>query len=183
MPLLLGLLAGAVLLFVFSPERGGRGSAGLNETGVARSPTSRDRLSGASAGGQTPSLVAPPAAVARPLTPFREPPRSVPEKAGGPTRSASAPVKSVPPKGAAKTAAASVPLLPALVLQAISERNSHPIAIISDQLVKEGDLIGRARVLRIGEDSVEVLLESGRKEIVRFAPPPPPEPSASPDAN
>ncbi len=74
-------------------------------------------------------------------------------------------------------------LTPALVLQAISERDSRPIAIINDQLVREGDKVGPARVLRIGPDSVEVLLENGRHDTVRFAPPPPPEaqPSASPD--
>ena len=68
-----------------------------------------------------------------------------------------------------------------LVLQAISERDSHPIAIINDQLVREGDLLGRARVLRIGPESVDVLLENGKKETVRFGPPPPPEPTPSPD--
>ena len=68
-----------------------------------------------------------------------------------------------------------------LVLQAISERDSHPIAIINDQLVREGDLLGRARVLRIDSESVDVLLENGKKETVRFAPPPPPEPTPSPD--
>ena len=63
-----------------------------------------------------------------------------------------------------------------LILQAISERDSRPIAIINDQLVMEGDKIGPARVLRIGSESVEVALENGQHETVRFAPPPPPLP-------
>jgi hypothetical protein len=69
---------------------------------------------------------------------------------------------------------------PALVLQAISERDGRPIAIISDQLVREGDKLGQIRVTRIGSESVEVLLENGQHDTVRFAPPPPPEPSPSP---
>jgi len=64
-----------------------------------------------------------------------------------------------------------------LVLQAISERDSHAIAVISDQLVKEGDLIGRARVLKIGVDTVEVLHEGGRLELIRFQVPPDPTPT------
>ena len=70
--------------------------------------------------------------------------------------------------------------MPGLVLQAISERDSQPIAIINDQLVKEGDKLGQVRVLRIGSDSVDVLLENGRNETVRFALPPPPLPEDSP---
>ena len=69
-----------------------------------------------------------------------------------------------------------------LILQAISERDSRPVAIINDQLVREGDLIGRTRVVRIHSDSVDVLLENGTKEAVRFAPPPP-ETSPTPDSH
>ncbi len=82
----------------------------------------------------------------------------------------------VNPSPASAPAPANTP--PPLVLQAISRRDSHPIAIINDQLVKEGDLIGSAQVLKIGTESVEVLRPGGAKETVRFAPPP--EPVASP---
>jgi hypothetical protein len=67
-----------------------------------------------------------------------------------------------------------------LTLQAISERDSYPIAIINDQLLKEGDMIGGIRILRIDSDSVDVLLESGQGETVRFPPPPAPSPSSDP---
>lgn len=71
-----------------------------------------------------------------------------------------------------------------LILQAVSERDSHPVAVINDQLVKEGDLIEGARVLRIHPDSVEVVLENGTSHTVRFAPPlPPPQAEASPSPN
>lgn len=66
------------------------------------------------------------------------------------------------------------------MLHAISERDSRPIAVINDQVVKEGDLVGRALVVKIFADSVELLLESGLKEVVRFAPPPP-GPTPSPE--
>jgi hypothetical protein len=69
-----------------------------------------------------------------------------------------------------------------LTLQAISERDSYPIAIINDQLFKEGDMIGRTRILRINSDSVDVLLESGKRETVRFGPPSAPALSPSSDS-
>ncbi len=74
----------------------------------------------------------------------------------------------------AKPSAASGPIArPPLILQAISERDSRPVAVINDQLVREGDLFEGARVLRIGAESVDVLLENGKTATVRFAPPPP----------
>ena len=80
-----------------------------------------------------------------------------------------------PPKS--ETLAATAPAPEALVLQAISERDARPIAIISDQLVHEGDLLGRTRIVRIGTESVDVLLGNGRREVIRFAPPPEHTPS------
>ena len=67
-----------------------------------------------------------------------------------------------------------------LVLQALSQRDSYPIAVINDQLVKEGDLIGSVRVLRIGPNSVEVLLPSGQRDTVQFAAPPEADSSPTP---
>jgi hypothetical protein len=69
-----------------------------------------------------------------------------------------------------------------LILQAISERDSRPIAVINDQLVREGDLFEGARILRIGAESVDVRLENGKAATVRFAPPPPEVPSPTPDS-
>lgn len=74
------------------------------------------------------------------------------------------------------------PSTPAFVLQAISERDGQPIAIINDQLVRAGDRLAGMRVMKIGTEAVEILLDSGAKDLVRFAPPPPePSPAASPD--
>lgn len=67
-----------------------------------------------------------------------------------------------------------------LVLQAISERDSRRMAVVNDQLVAEGDSLGAAVVIRIDADSVLLGWGDGRRETVRFAPPPASEPTASP---
>jgi sRNA-binding protein len=97
-----------------------------------------------------------------------------------PPAEASAPSSPAPPKAENRGEAREGAPRTVLVLQAISERDSHPIAVINDQLVKEGDRVGAARVLHIGSDSVELVLENGQRDTVRFAPPPPPMPDASP---
>jgi hypothetical protein len=57
--------------------------------------------------------------------------------------------------------------LPPLVLQAISERDGRPIALLSDRLVWEGDEFDGVRVVRIGEAEVEVEWK-GRRSVIRF---------------
>jgi len=54
-----------------------------------------------------------------------------------------------------------------LQLMAISERDGHPIAIISDHLVREGDRFDDVRILRISPTEVEVE-EHGRRRVLRF---------------
>jgi hypothetical protein len=56
---------------------------------------------------------------------------------------------------------------PSLVLQAISERDGKPIALLSDRLVREGDEFEGVRVIRIGEAEVEVEWH-GQRSVVRF---------------
>ncbi len=56
---------------------------------------------------------------------------------------------------------------PALVLQAISERDGKPIALVSDRLVREGDEFDGVRVVRIGETEVEIEWR-GRRSSIRF---------------
>jgi hypothetical protein len=154
LPLLMGLATGGALVFLF-----GLGSQATN-------PAIRggDRGRGAA-------------------------PDEVPGEPPVAVRKVLPPMKLVEAKGQARLAPPSSALAvpdsktqATLVLQAISERDSHPVAIINDQLVREGELIGRARVLRIHADSVDVLLENGTQEAVRFAPPPP-QPSPTPDSH
>lgn len=66
-----------------------------------------------------------------------------------------------------------------LVLQAISERDARPIAVISDRLVGEGEKFGSALVVKIGAESVDLLLESGAVQTLRFLAPALPDASPS----
>jgi hypothetical protein len=54
-----------------------------------------------------------------------------------------------------------------LRLNAISQRDGRPVALINDRLVFEGDSFDGVEVLRIGESEVEVEVR-GRKRILRF---------------
>lgn len=165
-PLLLGLIVGGVAVLLFGPSRGSLGTREALPAGSASSGQPLRALGGA--GLPPPLILDATAATVRPESPTdaREP--------AGTRRSPTSPrFDSVAPTGP-------VTAVPGgLVLQAISERDSHAIAVISDQLVKEGDLIGKARVLRIGADTVEVLLEGGRRELIRF--PIPPDATPTPD--
>jgi hypothetical protein len=53
------------------------------------------------------------------------------------------------------------------VLEAISERDGSPVAVVNDHLVKEGDLVDGARIVRIGADEVEIEV-AGTHRVVRF---------------
>lgn len=92
-----------------------------------------------------------------------------------------APAYAEPHREPARRTAPATPPAPAFVLQAISERDSKPIAVINDQLVTEGDRIAGARVVKIGTETVEIVLDSGARDLVRFAPPPEPSPTPSPE--
>jgi cell division septation protein DedD len=54
-----------------------------------------------------------------------------------------------------------------LRLTAISRRNGRPVALINDRLLFEGDGFDGVKVLRIGEDEVEVEVR-GVKKVLRF---------------
>ena len=154
-PLLLGLVTGGALAFVFGSESRNTPRVSAHSVDEPSAPRPH-RLKGAA--GLPPPLIIEPVGVPQEVK-TSSAPGSLPRAAASPA----------PPVAT-----------PSLVLQAISERDSHPIAIINDQLVKEGDKLGSVRVKRIGADSVEVLLENGKSDTVRFAPPPPPAPEASP---
>jgi hypothetical protein len=54
-----------------------------------------------------------------------------------------------------------------LRLNAISQRDGRPVAILNDRLVREGDIFDGILVVRIGEDEVEVEV-AGKRRVVRF---------------
>ena len=56
---------------------------------------------------------------------------------------------------------------PVLRLQAISERDGTPVAVVNDRIVREGDRFDGVRVLRIGAAEVEVEV-NGARRILRF---------------
>lgn len=65
-----------------------------------------------------------------------------------------------------------------LVLQGISARDGLPIAMIGGRLVREGDMIGRVRVLKIGAETVDILHGDGTRGSLGF-----PELAAEPPAS
>ena len=68
---------------------------------------------------------------------------------------------------------AAIPTVPAgppagtLRLNAISQREGRPVALINERLVFEGDSFDGIRVLRIGEAEVEVEIR-GQRRVLRF---------------
>lgn len=93
--------------------------------------------------------------------------------APAPSRPAEAPSAQphAPPRMPAATPAAaeaaSRPSAPTFTLQAISEREGRPVAIVNDRLLREGDSIDGARIVRIAKDEVELEL-AGRRVLLRF---------------
>jgi hypothetical protein len=54
-----------------------------------------------------------------------------------------------------------------LRLNAISQQDGRPVAILNDRLVREGDAFGGIVIVRIGEAEVEVEVD-GQRRVVRF---------------
>lgn len=162
-PLLLGLIVGGLTVLRFGPSAGRLGTSEARLAGNAGASAMNGQPARAlgGAGLPPPLILDATAAAVGPQSPTDAPLPAATRR--GPT---SPRLDSVAPAESGSAVSRG------LVLQAISERDSHAIAMISDQLVKEGDLIGKARVLKIGADTVEVLLEGGRRELIRFQVPP-----------
>jgi hypothetical protein len=74
----------------------------------------------------------------------------------------------VPELAAAPAPSAAAPAAPGdLRLQAIAERDGHPVALINDRLVREGDSFDGVTVVRIGTAEVEVEVR-GQRRVLRF---------------
>lgn len=170
-PLVLGLVTGALLLYFWRAEPRTRGGGAGGEDLSNRAPSRSMAVAPGSANGTPRPLES----AAAGSMPEKEP--VLPEvEEPAPVVSGLRP--SHPRKPPPVTPSPSS-VRPALVLQAISERDSRPIAVINDQLVREGDVLEGVRILRIGAESVEVLLATGTNGTIRFAPPPPPAPPPS----
>lgn len=117
-----------------------------------------------------------PATAPSPAVPTPAPPavREAPSpKSPAPSTAEPAPeprLLSVPPSGPAAAEApppAPAPAADDLRLNAISQRDGKPVALINDRLVFEGDGFDGVKVLRIGEAEVEVEVR-GRRQVLRF---------------
>lgn len=125
-------------------------------------------------GAALPSPASPPtAAVAAPLAasrPVPTPPaarrESVPVPAGPAPADAPAVSRSEQEVAAPTRPAGSSPA-GTLRLNAISQRDGRPVALINDRLVFEGDSFDGVNVLRIGEAEVEVEVQ-GKRRVLRF---------------
>lgn len=80
-------------------------------------------------------------------------------------------VEAPPPPEDVSPPAATAPPAPAsppkLQLNAISVRDGHPVALLNDHLVREGDSFDGVKVIRIGETEVEVEID-GKRSVVHF---------------
>jgi hypothetical protein len=137
------------------------GALWLRPRDVARRPEPQPIPASSSAA--APAAAVTPAASPEPLREpapapaHREEPRVVaPVTIPGPRAVASAP-----------PSPATAPSPPPLVLEAISERDGRPIALVSDHLVREGDAFDGVTVVRIGEAEVEVEWR-GQRRILHF---------------
>jgi hypothetical protein len=101
-----------------------------------------------------PVPLAPEAAADRPATSERPP-------AAAPVVPVAEPAAPVPP------ALAPAEPAPAFALQAVADQDGQPVAIVNGQLVRVGDLVGGARVLRIEREEVE-LEHDGRRLVLTF---------------
>lgn len=163
-PLFLGLAAGAIVFLLFD-----RPVRRATEGSMTALP-----------GGSPPAFAAFPSKGGASLPPplIRDLPLAPRTSTLGATRRVAALPAPIPSRAADLGRKELKPSAP-LVLQAISERDSHPIAVISDQLVREGDQLGAVRVLRIGAEFVDIRLDNGLTETLRFPVAPPPEASPS----
>jgi len=109
---------------------------------------------------------APPATYAAPYVPA-----APPAQTAAPASEPAAPRRPVPaPIAAAETAAATAgtqAVETTFQLQAVTQQDGQPVAIVNGQLVHVGDMVEGARVLRIDADSVEVE-KDGRRFVIGF---------------
>jgi hypothetical protein len=106
-----------------------------------------------------------PVTVRRLAPPAPLPPETVAPAVSGQPRAADPPAPGAPVP--TPEAVAPPPAAPAFALQAVAEQDGHPVAIVNGQLVRVGDLVDGARVLRIDPEQVE-LDQGGRRLVLTF---------------
>lgn len=160
--LLLAALGGA--WWAFAPTRGAATRPPAAPT-LARTPAPASAVRPAPA----PSVSRAPTPLAlgaRDAPPPERPPLPAPTPASPPAPGTEGPAEAVPVEAPPPaTGAARSP--DELVLQAISEREGRPVALVNDRLVREGDSFDGVTVVRIGASEVEVEVR-GRRRVLRF---------------
>jgi hypothetical protein len=97
----------------------------------------------------------------------RPPTTSAPAAVVPPPEPRRPPVPAAEPAAAEAPPSAPAPATDDLRLNAISQRDGRPVALINDRLVFEGDGFDGVKVLRIGEAEVEVEVR-GQRRVLRF---------------
>jgi hypothetical protein len=140
------LLAAGVAAALFWPRGAPRARPATPQAAAAAAPTPTPPVL---------PIVAPPAPDPLPSAPLRAAAAEAPARSRTPA--APAP-RAMPTPGAA-----------AFTLQAISERDGEPVALIDDHLLHVGEGFGGMRVLRITPTEVEIELEaSGERRVLTF---------------
>jgi hypothetical protein len=136
---------------------------------LVRNPTPPRSPGGAEAHSAPPAASAPsPAPPARPA-PVPDPGSGTVAVAPPPDRGLALPAAppAAEPTHAPPVATPPAPAALELRLNAISEKDGRPVALINDHLVFEGDSFAGVRVVRIGETEVEVEV-GGKRRVLRF---------------
>jgi hypothetical protein len=155
-----------------------RGPRGQSAADGARAAVPAQPAPAAPAPASRPLLDPPPAAAARPKprpAPTAPPPDAAAEEPPAEEVEANPPeaaqadavAPEPPPEEAPAPTPGRKPAATDFQLQAISAQNGHPVALLNDRLVKEGDMFDNVRVVRIGTDEVEIEV-AGRRRIVKF---------------
>jgi hypothetical protein len=153
------IVLGAAVVLVVALALAGR----VLFTGAPTRQPARPEASGGPAGAVAP--LAPAAAT----TGATSAPTNVPAPPPARRLALPSPAASRAPTPAATTGTEPRPTLRAsdLRLNAISQRDGRPLALINDHLVFEGDSFDGVRVVRIGETEVEVEI-GGKRHVLRF---------------
>ena len=91
-------------------------------------------------------------------------PPPAPSRTAAPAPAAAGPRATLAP---VPEALAPAPVEPTFALQAVTEQDGQPVAIVNGQLVRVGDMIEGAQVVRIDAQMVE-LTKDGRRFVVSF---------------
>jgi hypothetical protein len=165
--IVLGAVAGAATLALIGAAVLAPRLAAPPSPAPSVEPTGAGNLTPASRPAETAPVPDPRLELEQPRSP-RPPSPARPEATATPPSGAPMPgASSAPSAGTHVEASPSGPQFEALVLEAVGERDGQRIAVLSGRLVREGDVIGGTRVLRIGASEVEIET-AGERRVLRF---------------